>query len=63
MCWLEISGKIDTSMLSPSTLYAAYLVLKSIGAYGFEYQPAEVSVGLVGIESCKHSVFLDAERG
>lgn len=46
-------------------MYKAYLVFKSTAAaYGFEYQPAEVSVGLVGGgEPTKQNVFLDAERG
>ncbi|KAL6190299.1 hypothetical protein ACLB2K_036697 [Fragaria x ananassa] len=49
VCWLEIRGKIDTRLLSPSTMYKAYLVFKSTAAtYGFDYQPAEVSVGLIG---------------
>ncbi|XP_062003689.1 putative F-box protein PP2-B12 [Rosa rugosa] len=65
VCWLEIRGKIDTRLLSPSTVYKAYLVFKSTAAaYGFEYQPAEVSVGLVGgAEPTKKTVFLDADRG
>ncbi|KAF3452415.1 hypothetical protein FNV43_RR02848 [Rhamnella rubrinervis] len=64
VCWLEIRGKIDIRMLSPMTLYAAYLVFKSTtGAYGFEHQPVETTVGLVGGESLKRTVYLDAERG
>ncbi|KAM5561814.1 putative F-box protein PP2-B12 [Rosa sericea] len=65
VCWLEIRGKIDTRLLSPSTVYKAYLVFKSTAAaYGFEHQPAEVSVGLVGgAEPTKQTVFLDADRG
>ncbi|XP_050230295.1 putative F-box protein PP2-B12 [Mercurialis annua] len=64
ICWLEISAKIHTNMLSPSILYTSYLVFKSPkGAYGFEYQPAEVIVRFVGRESGKHNVYMDAERG
>ncbi|KAM1160690.1 hypothetical protein ACFX19_034268 [Malus domestica] len=64
VCWLEIRGKIGTRMLSPSTLYKAFLVFKSIaGAHGFENQPVEVTVGLIGQEPTKHVVFLDVQRG
>ncbi|KAL6193049.1 hypothetical protein ACLB2K_034134 [Fragaria x ananassa] len=65
VCWLEIRGKIDTRLLSPSTMYKAYLVFKSTtAAYGFDYQPTEVSVGLIGgAEPTKQTVFLDADRG
>ncbi|PRQ41605.1 putative phloem protein [Rosa chinensis] len=65
VCWLEIRGKIDTRLLSPSTVYKAYLVFKSTAAaYGFDYQPAEVSVGLVGGEEpTKNPVFLVADSG
>ncbi|XP_050382068.1 putative F-box protein PP2-B12 isoform X2 [Argentina anserina] len=64
VCWLEIRGRIDTRLLSPLTMYKAYLVFKlTAAAYGFDYQPAEVSVGLVGSEPTKHDVFLDADRG
>ncbi|XVF41560.1 hypothetical protein PTKIN_Ptkin01aG0289400 [Pterospermum kingtungense] len=64
VCWLEIRGKISTSMLSPSTYYKAYLVFKAtIGAYGFDFQPVEVTVGLVGTQGSKRTAYLDAERG
>ncbi|KAB1219764.1 hypothetical protein CJ030_MR3G005773 [Morella rubra] len=63
VCWLEIRGKINTSMLSPGTRYTACLVFKVTAAsYGFEYQPVEVAVGLVGGMSHKRTVYLDAER-
>ncbi|EEF50055.1 F-box protein At2g02240 [Ricinus communis] len=63
VCWLEICGKISARMLSPETLYAAYFVYKTTaGAYGFDHQPVEVTVGLAGTEGCKRSVYLDAER-
>ncbi|CAL1362377.1 unnamed protein product [Linum trigynum] len=61
VCWLEVKGTIPTSMLSPSTLYTAYLVFRAPhGAYGFDYQPVEVSVGLSGDEKVVRSVYLDA---
>lgn len=64
VCWLEIRGKINTSMLSPATLYTAHLVFKvTSGSYGFENQPIEVAVGVAGSEGHMRSVFLDAERG
>ena len=47
MCWLEIHGRINTSMLSQSTLYAAYIVFKTtMNAYGFEHLPVEAAVGV-----------------
>lgn len=62
VCWLEIHGKISTSKLSPYTAYAAYLVFKStVGAYGFEYQAVEVSIGTTGDESETRTVYLDSE--
>ncbi|KAE9451174.1 hypothetical protein C3L33_16909, partial [Rhododendron williamsianum] len=64
VCWLEIRGKINTSMLSPNTTYAAFFVFKSTAdAYGFEYHPTEVAVGVSGSESETQSVYLDPERG
>ncbi|XWS57315.1 hypothetical protein CRYUN_Cryun09bG0163200 [Craigia yunnanensis] len=63
VCLLEIRGKICISMLSPMTHYKAYLVFKATaGAYGFDFQPVEASVGLVGTEGSKRTVYLDAER-
>ncbi|XP_027934320.1 putative F-box protein PP2-B12 [Vigna unguiculata] len=65
VCWLEIRGWINTGMLSPKTLYGAYLVFKPspAGIFGFDYQSVEVSVGIAGGEASKRTVFLDAERG
>ncbi|XP_062010957.1 F-box protein PP2-B10-like [Rosa rugosa] len=55
--WLEISGKIDRRMMSPSTLYKAYLVYRLTAmSYGFECQSVEVTVGG---ESNKRIVFLE----
>ncbi|WJX85356.1 hypothetical protein P8452_67818 [Trifolium repens] len=43
--WLEIEGKIRTQILTPNTLYAAYLIMKiSHRAYGLDYAPSEVSI-------------------
>ncbi|XP_050381146.1 putative F-box protein PP2-B12 [Argentina anserina] len=45
VCWLEIRGRIDTRMLSPSTTYKAYLVYKlTQGTYGLDW-PSVVTVG------------------
>ncbi|KAE8711571.1 hypothetical protein F3Y22_tig00110283pilonHSYRG00016 [Hibiscus syriacus] len=64
VCWFEIRGKIAISMLSSMTHYKAYLVFKpTTGVYGFDFQPAEVSFGVVGTEGCKKTVYLDDDRG
>ncbi|XP_020536865.1 putative F-box protein PP2-B12 isoform X1 [Jatropha curcas] len=58
--WFDIKGKINISMLSPATLYKAYLVFKLTSRVsGFENRPIEALVGLVGSESCKRTVYLD----
>lgn len=62
MCWFEIRGKISTRMLSPDTVYAAYLVFNTkAGTFGFEDYPAQVSVGICGGESKTQTVYLDPE--
>ncbi|KAL2468556.1 F-box protein PP2-B1 [Forsythia ovata] len=62
VCWFEIRGKINISMLSSGTKYAVYLVFTSkSGIYGFEYQPAEASVGISGQDGEKRTVCLDLE--
>ncbi|KAK9137863.1 hypothetical protein Sjap_008457 [Stephania japonica] len=49
VCWLEIIGKIETRMLSPKTIYKAYLVIKfGDGMYGLQRSPADVSVSVGG---------------
>ncbi|AES61118.2 phloem protein [Medicago truncatula] len=65
VCWFEIRGWINTIMLSPKTLYGAYLVFKSSasGTYGFEYQPCEASIVIAGGDTVERNVFLDVERG
>lgn len=43
--WLEIEGKINTTMLSPNTTYQAYLIVKFANrAYGLDSLPSEVCV-------------------
>ncbi|XP_050234720.1 F-box protein At2g02240-like isoform X2 [Mercurialis annua] len=63
--WLEIRGKIDTSILSPETNYAAYLVFRlREGAYGLDSYATLVSIGIVGGEKHRGTVCLvpDEER-
>lgn len=49
-------------MLSPNTLYTAFIVFKSTSeTYGFDHQPAEVSIGIRGLESQTQTVFLEPE--
>ncbi|KAI5648892.1 hypothetical protein M9H77_34897 [Catharanthus roseus] len=62
VCWFEIRGKIQTSMLSPNTTYSASLVFTTKSrTYGFDYQPAETSVAIGGEESQTRAVYLDSE--
>ncbi|KAI3778248.1 hypothetical protein L2E82_07401 [Cichorium intybus] len=62
VCWFEVHGRISTSMLSPNTTYAAFIVFKSTSeTYGFEYQPAEVSIGISGLETQTQTVLLEPE--
>ncbi|KAL5566772.1 hypothetical protein UlMin_029936 [Ulmus minor] len=64
VCWLELRGRINTCMLSPSTLYAAYLVFKAAtNAYGFEYQHVQTAVGVIGRETSNRAVLLDSDGG
>ncbi|KAK3416191.1 hypothetical protein EUGRSUZ_H02040 [Eucalyptus grandis] len=50
VCWLEIRGTISSCMLSPGTLYAAYLVFDASTSEGFELRPIEVGAGFAGAE-------------
>ncbi|KAB5513815.1 hypothetical protein DKX38_027721 [Salix brachista] len=59
VCWLEIRGKINTSMLSPSILYTANLVFKfCIEAYGLDDQPVEVAMKLDGDKISADDMYL-----
>ncbi|XP_028774907.1 F-box protein At2g02240-like [Neltuma alba] len=65
VCWLEIRGRINTRMLSPSILYTAHLVFKlTPDAIGFENSPVEVSVGIAGNDNDaqRQIVFLDPQE-
>ncbi|CAD5166519.1 unnamed protein product [Musa acuminata subsp. malaccensis] len=47
VCWLEITGSINSGLLSKKTLYTAYMVFKlASGAYGLNSPPQKVSVSL-----------------
>ncbi|CAI9768985.1 unnamed protein product [Fraxinus pennsylvanica] len=56
----EVRGKINASMLSSGTKYSAYMVFSTkSGFHGFDYQPAEASVGISGHDGQKRTVCLD----
>ncbi|CAN4105777.1 unnamed protein product [Withania somnifera] len=62
VCWFDISGKINTSVLSPDTNYAAYFVFTTkSGTYGFDEQSTEGAVGIMGHERKPQTVLLDPE--
>ncbi|KAH7571402.1 hypothetical protein JRO89_XS04G0043600 [Xanthoceras sorbifolium] len=64
VCLFDIEGKINTSLLSPRTTYVAYLVFKPTGEeYGFEDCPIDATVGFVGSEGRKQTIYLDTDRG
>ncbi|XP_059308166.1 F-box protein PP2-B10-like [Lycium ferocissimum] len=64
VCWFDMSGKINTNMLSPDTRYGAYLVFTTKSrTYGFGNQPAESSVGIAGHERETQTVYLDPQGG
>lgn len=61
--WFEIHQKISTSILSPNTTYAIYLVFHSsiyIDLYFDE--PVKVSIGIDGVESIKQFVCLNPHK-
>ncbi|KAL7235282.1 hypothetical protein ACSBR1_018725 [Camellia fascicularis] len=56
--WLQIHGKMNTRMLSPNTLYKAYLIVDFAGrAYGLDSLPSEVSIE-VGSYQSRGSIYL-----
>ncbi|XP_010241130.1 PREDICTED: putative F-box protein PP2-B12 isoform X2 [Nelumbo nucifera] len=63
VCWLEIHGKIETRMLSPRTIYEAYLVFKlAENRRGLDILPAELSVRFAATEGGDiRSVYLDPQ--
>ncbi|KAM7272735.1 hypothetical protein ACFE04_027398 [Oxalis oulophora] len=63
VCWFEVTGKFLTSLLSPSTHYAAFLVFNnaSFRSYGFKL-PIDTEVGLVGSETfSQRKVYLEVD--
>ncbi|KAF8015422.1 hypothetical protein BT93_H1047 [Corymbia citriodora subsp. variegata] len=52
--WFEIRGTISSCMLSPGTLYAAYLVFNYTKIFqGFDFPSVKVGVGFAGDEAGK----------
>ncbi|CAH9051972.1 unnamed protein product [Cuscuta europaea] len=49
VCWLEICGKINITLLSPNTNYAAYLVfVLQPRSYGFHHKLVDASIDIIG---------------
>ncbi|XP_026384785.1 F-box protein PP2-B10-like [Papaver somniferum] len=49
VCWLEIHGNLEIQLLSPNTLYVAYLVLQiQYNAFGFDNLPIKAKVEVFG---------------
>ncbi|PON45572.1 Phloem protein [Parasponia andersonii] len=47
VCWLEVHGKLDTTKLSPGTLYeVAFVVMVKHPAYGWDTTPVNVALCL-----------------
>ncbi|XP_011656734.2 putative F-box protein PP2-B8 [Cucumis sativus] len=63
ICLLEVSGKISCRMLSPATTYAAYFVfkMKKRKYYGFNLDPVEAMLGVVGDDCHGKNVCLDPD--
>nr|AFK43692.1 unknown [Medicago truncatula] len=61
VCWLHISGMINMLALSPNTQYAAYLVFKMIGGFGFRNPncPVVLSICVEGGHKSTKIVCLD----
>ena len=58
ICWLEIKGSINSEMLSPKTMYGAYLKVKIADrAYGLDSLPSEVSIE-VGNYKSQENVYI-----
>ncbi|KAE9598152.1 hypothetical protein Lal_00003917 [Lupinus albus] len=58
VCWLEIEGKIRTQILTPNTLYGAYLIMNvSHRAYGLDFAPSEISI-VIGNKVEKRKTYL-----
>ncbi|TYK09505.1 F-box protein PP2-B10-like [Cucumis melo var. makuwa] len=59
--WLEIRGRLSCRMLSPKTVYAVYFVfnIEESSYYGFNIDPPDATVGILGHENHPKSVCLD----
>lgn len=58
VCWLELSAKMNTRMLSPNTCYGAFLVVKFANrAFGLDHLPSEVLIE-VGNSRCEATICL-----
>ena len=63
VCWFEIGGKINTSLMSPKTTYVAYLVFKSThNFFGFINNQVEATVGLAGSNGQKRIVYFHPKQ-
>lgn len=61
ICWLEIKGSINSEMLSPKTMYGAYLKVKIADrAYGLDSLPSEVSIE-VGNYKSQENVYIRSQ--
>ncbi|KAK4782142.1 hypothetical protein SAY86_016244 [Trapa natans] len=61
--WLEIGGRIRIGDLSPSTNYAAYLIMKlSSRAYGLDAMPSETSVQVGDRVLCSELAYLQGSN-
>ncbi|TXG48674.1 hypothetical protein EZV62_024549 [Acer yangbiense] len=67
VCWFEISGTINTSLMSPVTTYVVYLVFKRTQYFfGFDSSwdhRVEVTVGLTGSDGQKRTVYFHSDQG
>ncbi|XP_050380296.1 F-box protein PP2-B15-like [Argentina anserina] len=60
--WLEICGTLSTEMLSPNTVYGAYLITKLANrAYGLDLLPSEVSLEVGNFKS-QSTVYLTTNQ-
>ncbi|KAF8117528.1 hypothetical protein N665_0009s0052 [Sinapis alba] len=61
VCWFQIRGRVNTRVLSPRTLYSAFIVFKKTDScYGFKDVAIEAGVGVVGHEASTRSICFDA---
>ncbi|KAI6684954.1 hypothetical protein NL676_030867 [Syzygium grande] len=61
--WLEIEGRMPTAMLSPNTLYEAYLIMEiSHRAYGLDVMPSQASIELKNQVVSKSTAILHRSR-